>query len=191
MPEIVVAANRLREALASTAHARAKDPDRPVLLWHWLTPWSDGLDVVAADNYRVARFRLTLAVPEGWPTCLLPAGDANLLVAWLKGRGDDPVSLTLEGDVLVATCGDDSVRFRLAHGTPPNLTPVIEAAAGSQPFAVLNGRYVGDAGKAAYSVSPAGTVNVSRGTDERAPVVIEAGDYTEWIMPVRVPEGAL
>ena len=188
MPEIVIDATRLRDALRSTAHARAKGEERPILTWHWLIPWEHGLDVVAADNYRVARYRVTVGRPDDWPTCLLPAADADMLVAWLKGRED--VILTLEGNVLVVTEREDSVRFRLAEGTPPDYAQVVEAG-DPQPLVDLSAWFVVDAGKAAASVSPSGVVRVLRGTAETAPVVVDAGDYTEWIMPVRVPEGAL
>jgi len=183
MDEIIIDATRLREALRRTAHARAKDPDRPVLMWHWMVPWEHGLDVVTADNYRIARARLTVGVPAGWPTCLLHAADGDLLVAWLNRRGD--VTLTLDGDVLVITDREDSVRFRLAEGTPPGYAAVVEGTERTTIVAV-NARYLGDAGKAAYSKDGAGIARIVLGQADK-PVIVEAYDYTEWIMPVRTP----
>lgn len=177
-------ARLLRDALVTTTHGAAKEEDRPVLTQHHFRAAGDGVDVITADNYRIVRFHIPMAVPKGMAPFSIWPDDVAVIVKWLGKRTD--VTLAIETGGATLTDGDDRLHFRLAEGKLPDWDSVI-----AKPTVVpvaLAARLLGEAGKAIAGskfADPAVRVYIPNVSGQ--PVLIETVHVSEWIMPVRQP----
>jgi DNA polymerase III sliding clamp (beta) subunit (PCNA family) len=181
---IEVGAKALDTALGRVIHAAAENEARPILCTILFEGDEQGFRLVAADNYRIAVATLLSDDASGFGRIPLAVEWVPTLRAFLKTcKGN--VILSTAKLRLIVTSPSASVSLRTVDGTFPNYASVIPT---SGPAYGINPAYVADTAKATKGL----ILRLAKNADVTAPFLIEAEDYREAIMAVRIvdPDGA-
>lgn len=136
-------ARRLREGLERVAFAASRDESRPVLSAVCLKCGPDGLTLMAADGFRLARARLpgvgvagaepAAAVHDAAPReVLVPARAAHEFVRLLGDCEEAELYLLPEGRGVYLRAGEAALYARLLEGVFPDLDRVIPQGAAAR-----------------------------------------------------------
>jgi DNA polymerase III subunit beta len=136
-------ARRLREGLERVAFAAARDESRPVLSAVCLRCGPDGLTLMAADGFRLARARLRGVVVAGAEPAaaaqdgatrevLVPARAAHEFVRLLADCAAAELYLLPDGRGVYLRAGEAALYARLMEGAFPDLDRVIPHAAAAR-----------------------------------------------------------
>ncbi|MGH2513045.1 MAG: hypothetical protein ACRDGQ_10185, partial [Candidatus Limnocylindrales bacterium] len=165
----------LAQAIKVVQHAAAKTNDRPVLATILFEPWTAddgqvGLALVAGDNYRLARARLTAFNDGPWPErALLGIEDVPTLLAWLgSAKHEDFVVLTCQAQTITLSARNHGpLAFSRRMGDFPEYEQVYALgkrtlALGVNPtFLRALGAGIGSVGRISLGASPNDPIHYS------------------------------
>lgn len=184
--KIVAQGGDLLAALNLVEHARVrKDYGRPILTSVLLSGRTDGLWMVASDNYRISACRVALS--EGDAVAAFGERDVSIrgdwipvLKAWLGAVRKIPVLLKVTTEAVEFRVGGSFLPVQREEGIWPDVWHLIGQP--DPPIAfTLNPAYLADLGKSLKS----DTINV-RNDGPLKPIVFARDGFREVVMPVRV-----
>jgi len=183
-PATEVRPDRLAAGLAYVKHAMGTEPMRPILMGVLFEGTEDGLYLVAADNYRVARAKVD---DEDWTAfgrVTVAAEELPLIVAFLKRKPLGVATITNPGSpYLTIAQGGRQIVVRAIDGQYPNYRSIIPTSIDRTIEA--NPRYLAEAVSAAKAAGFMVATLILR--DRFDPIMVGSsdGEFIEIIMPVR------
>lgn len=122
-----IPAPALRTLLRRTTYACSSGTARPILTGVNFSATGDKMVAVGTDGLRLAAFKVGVTLEGDARSLTVPRDALDRLAAMLPQDEDEEVSLELGETSLVATWGDDGVRFamRALDGTFPDVTRII------------------------------------------------------------------
>lgn len=186
-----VSTDRLVRAIKLVTHAAATDEVRLILNGILFEGTTEGLALVAADNYRLARCEVVEA--EDWSDFgrrVVPLDEIPLILRTIAKSLS--IDLALEGDRLLVATAYRRLTVPLADGTYPDYWHVLPRTpeADRSPLGV-NPRFLAETARAlAGDRSGLGVAKFYVGTWDQPLIVVGSEGYTEAIMPLRLAEFA-
>jgi DNA polymerase III sliding clamp (beta) subunit (PCNA family) len=183
--------DRLVAGLKFVKHAAAPDDLRPILATVLLEGTAQGLFLVAADNYRIARAHVDDQPCAEFGRRPLSVDEVPVVLAFLKG--ETAVTLTPAPKnrpfVVWSTGGARELSTRTVDGRWPDYVSVLPKQAKNKLVAV-NPRLLAEA--LAASKTAKGITARMYVTDALSPFLVVSNDgdneYVEAVMPLRTPD---
>jgi DNA polymerase-3 subunit beta len=129
-PGITLSESALHRLLRLARHCVSTKETRYYLKGVFLTshPERGTLRAVATDGHRLAMIDDDTALPEGWPSMIVPRRAADILLAMTNPQGNAEVTLQATDTRLRAVRDGMTVTTKLIDGTFPDYTRVIPKA---------------------------------------------------------------